>query len=740
MLVERPFVGVCFQFLGHPRVVCRNFGCVRVSARKGTALLAYLAMNAGRSLSRSVLAELLWGDRSEAQARQNLRQTIHTLRRDLGPALSAMLQADDQSVSFLANPADVDARRFVEWAEDADPGVRQQCLDIAWAPFLDGFSVDSETFDEWVVAERHRLDTIATRVFAEMVARFDATGDGERAILALERMISIDPGEESRHRRLLGLEARYRGPDAALARAKSLAALLKRALDTEPEAATQALVEDIRRQAKTEDVRPHVPQRVPSAAPTDAAPHAAVSQAGSFRWALPRGAMVLLVAALIVGSGMLGLSWFLPGSPTKQSPSDEPTWQSPALRKRLQPQAVDYSGGGVVALVVMPFANDGPPDKTIELAARMLTADLADALSQLAMFRVISNQTAETYRGQSFDAAAVGRDLGVRYVLDGSIMSRGQILQINTQLVDARTRSVAWSGRFERTGSDLFKVQSEIINEIGREMRLTIEGLEDSQASADPDVHELVFKGWGAINAGRRQGVAALRAAEGYFTEALKREPENTRALNGLAAYQVRMAIQLFVPNPAEYLTKAESIARQLIAQHPKLAGPYVTLGLVQSARDENEAALESFEHAIALNPSNAPVHAHVGRILVDLGYAKEGLEHITYAMRLSPHDPTLTYMFAFAGEAELELGHVDVAIKNFERSAELQPGQPQTLMGLMSAYAMAGRLVDAQSILSHLQKERPYLTTAALLKMLQSKKHHHPIAYEGMSRILVSH
>jgi Tfp pilus assembly protein PilF len=96
--------------------------------------------------------------------------------------------------------------------------------------------------------------------------------------------------------------------------------------------------------------------------------------------------------------------------------------------------------------------------------------------------------------------------------------------------------------------------------------------------------------------------------------------------------------------------------------------------------------------------------------------------------------------MFAFAGEAELELGHVDVAIKNFERSAELQPGQPQTLMGLMSAYAMAGRLVDAQSILSHLQKERPYLTTAALLKMLQSKKHHHPIAYEGMSRILVSH
>jgi TolB-like protein/Tfp pilus assembly protein PilF len=409
------------------------------------------------------------------------------------------------------------------------------------------------------------------------------------------------------------------------------------------------------------------------------------------------------------------------------------------LRTRLEPQAVDYSGGGVVALVVMPFANDGLSDQTIDLAARMLTADLADSLSQLAMFRVISNQTAETYRGQSFDAAAVGRDLGVRYVLEGSIMSRGEILQVNAQLVDARTRSVVWSGRFERTGSDLFTVQSEIINEIGREMRLKIEGLEDSQASADPDVHELVFKGWGAINAGRRQGVAALRAAEGYFTEALKREPENTRALNGLAAYQVRMAIQLFVPNPAEYLAKAESIARQLIAQHPKLAGPYVTLGLVQSARDENEAALQSFEHAIVLNPSNAPVHAHVGRVLIDLGHAKEGLEHITYAMRLSPHDPTLTYMFAFAGEAELELGHVDAAIKNFERSAKLQPGQPQTLLGLMSAYAIAGRLVDARTVLSRLQKERPYLTTAALLK-LQSKKLHHPIANEGLSRLFASH
>src|SRR6185436_9765612 len=110
-------------------------------------------------------------------------------------------------------------------------------------PFLDGFSVGAERFDEWIVAERHRLDAIATRVFSELARQFDEAGDGEHAILATERLIAIDPVEEERHRRLLALEARYRGPDAAFARAKELVARLRRDVDAEPEAATLTLMD-----------------------------------------------------------------------------------------------------------------------------------------------------------------------------------------------------------------------------------------------------------------------------------------------------------------------------------------------------------------------------------------------------------------------------------------------------------------------------------------------------------------
>src|SRR5262249_25662569 len=138
----------------------------------------------------------------------------------------------------------------------ADPTERLRCLDLPWGPFLDSFSTGAEGFDEWAATERHRLDAVAARVFAELADQLDAAGDGKLAVTALDRLIAIDPAEEHRHRRLLALEARIRGADSALARGKMLTALLKREFDAEPEPATLALLEDIRRSARTRDVQP----------------------------------------------------------------------------------------------------------------------------------------------------------------------------------------------------------------------------------------------------------------------------------------------------------------------------------------------------------------------------------------------------------------------------------------------------------------------------------------------------
>ena len=222
---------LCFRLLGEAAL---RAGSDRVLPQKGFALLIYLAMSRGRPVSRAVLADLLWGDRVDSQARQNLRQCLLTLRRELGAALSRALIVDDQSLALAADVVEVDAVQFVACASAADAIEHQRRLDLPWGPFLGGFTTGAEGFDEWAAAERQKLDATAARVFVELAEQFEAAGDGERAIAALERLIAIDPSEEHRHRRLLALEARTRGTDAALARGKTLIALLKREFDAEP--------------------------------------------------------------------------------------------------------------------------------------------------------------------------------------------------------------------------------------------------------------------------------------------------------------------------------------------------------------------------------------------------------------------------------------------------------------------------------------------------------------------------
>src|SRR5262245_40378912 len=240
---------LCFRLLGEAAL---RAGSDCVLPQKGFALLIYLAMSRGRPVSRAVLADLLWGDRVDSQARLNLRQCLLKLRRELGPALSHALIVDDQSLALAADVVEVDALQFVACASAADSIERQRCIELPWGPFLGGFTTGAEGFEEWAAAQRQDLDAIATRIFVELTEQFDARGDGERAIAALERLIAIDPAEEHRHRRLLALEARTRGTDAALARGKAVIALLKRELDAEPEPATLALLEEFRCSARTQ--------------------------------------------------------------------------------------------------------------------------------------------------------------------------------------------------------------------------------------------------------------------------------------------------------------------------------------------------------------------------------------------------------------------------------------------------------------------------------------------------------
>jgi DNA-binding SARP family transcriptional activator/TolB-like protein/cytochrome c-type biogenesis protein CcmH/NrfG len=702
-----------FRLLGPlPRIIGTG-GEILVSSKKGLALLAYLAMHCGERIDRSALATLLWSDHTDAQARQNLRQTLHTLRRDLGAEVADVLIANETAVALDVTPDAVDALAFVATAGSGDLTQRQRCLDIAWDTFLHSFSTGADTFDEWAISEQHRIGLIATRAFSELAARFDAEGDGDRAILAVERLVQIDPSDEETHRRLLKLEARHRGAETALARARALADLLKRALDAEPEQATLDLIDTIRLENGTRAAGQPAVAFPTTAATREPAPPTGAARPGTRR--LAARPLMLAAAVACVGLGLATYARWPDGSTELSSAPavEEPSWKSP----RGVPQAVaDLSAGGVVAIAARPFEAHDESGEANEVAAA-LSDDLTNNLSRIPTLRVISQSTMNAYRGQPIDAAALGAELGVRYLVEGSISTRDGLLRVNVALVDTRTRLTVWSTRFERPGAKHRAIQDEIVAGLGRTLQIAIARKEGADTSSSPDVHVLAIRGWASVSDVHKSGKPALDRAELLFKQALDRDPDNLRAKMGLAAVHTHLAVQLLVADPQQHLAKAEAILQPLIASYPNNSGLYSVLGLVRVAQHKTKEAVEAYKRAIELNPSHAPAYAQLGHLRTRLGDAAEGLELVEYAKRLSPRDPILPYWHAFSGAAKLQLGQFDDAVADTRLALSLMPWQPRTGLLLVAALAMAGHESEARRELAELQQRQPHLTDAALFK-----------------------
>jgi len=547
----------------------------------------------------------------------------------------------------------------------------------------------------------------------------------------------------------LRLYARYRGQHEALAHAKTFEALLRRELDVDPEPETTALVERIRRgeiapPARTEGEtdRPMSASSVPDAAPTTVSLDRAATERSERteppggqdgvplpnRWrplaflhahraAAGIGAFALLAGALALVLGDAGHPWgksVRGEKPTEAVAAADDFWRTPRLPSH--PGADGPAARGLVSIAVLPFAIHGEGGERSTTIAAIVTDDLTNMLSRVPGFRVVSRQTAQSYRGQPIDVAAIGSELHTRYLLSGSVRARDNELSVNVELLDTETRLRVWSGRFERAGTDGSSIESEVVNSLGRELEIEVTQAEGLRGSKNPDAHELIYKGYAAMADSSTSGLPALREAEKYLTLALERDPENARAQIGLAGYHAKMALRLFVPDPAPHLAKAETMLQEVIARYPEASEAHEFMGLVHITRGDANEAVRSFERAIELNSSCAPCYGQLGRALVRSGRFVEGLEHIHYAMRLSPRDPLLPNWLGMAGAAEVGLGHYVKAIEYLDRALAFDPNQPRIALGLIAAHALAGNTSEARARLVRLQKAFPHLTAEQLI------------------------
>ena len=383
-------------------------------------------------------------------------------------------------------------------------------------------------------------------------------------------------------------------------------------------------------------------------------------------------------------------------------------WRSPGDAR------ADVTAKGIIPLLVLPFTASGEGAADARLLAAMITDDLTNVLSRAPTFRVISRQTARRLMAQPIDIAALGAELQVRYVLEGSLRLQDGRLRVNVELIDPTTRLSVWTGRVDRTDTERRGIEDEIVARLAREMQFEILPIESKRRAADDDVDALVYRGWATLSEPNQDGYERARL---LFEDALARDPDNLSATIGLGAYHARMGAQVYDTDARGHRVKAEHILREAVRRDPRSSDAEFYLGLSLNLLPTLPEALQHFARAIALDPSNASAHGQIGNGLIRSGQLHEGLAHVRYAMRLSPRDPIMPIWLEFAGNAELELRNYPAAIALFTRSTELNSDYPRSWAGLVAAHALAGNREEAQRYAERLKSFAPMLSADGLVK-----------------------
>jgi TolB-like protein/class 3 adenylate cyclase len=369
----------------------------------------------------------------------------------------------------------------------------------------------------------------------------------------------------------------------------------------------------------------------------------------------------------------------------------------PALAKPTPIAPPEHSPPPRLSIVVLPFANIGggaEQEPFVDGVTESLTTDL----SRIRGAVVIARNTAFTYKGESLDVKSVGRELNVRYVLEGSVQRAGKRMRVNVQLIDAETGNHLWAERFDKPLTDLFDMQDEIVARLANALDAQLAAAEARRAeqAPNPDSMDLYFQGLAWFN----KGVTAenLVPARGFFDRALAADPGNVDALIDLARADVYAAALFFVADPVAAFAAAEARLTKALSLVPDHARGHIWLGFVYIFTRRAIQGIAECEHALALDRNLASAHSIIGLGKVFIGHAEETEIHVLEALRLSPRDMMAYTWMTYAGIAKNILGSYDPAVVWCRRASESNRNHPTVWFQLAIALASLGRLDEARS------------------------------------------
>jgi TolB-like protein/class 3 adenylate cyclase len=350
-----------------------------------------------------------------------------------------------------------------------------------------------------------------------------------------------------------------------------------------------------------------------------------------------------------------------------------------------------------LSMVVLPFANIGGSAKQ-EHFVDGVTESLTTDLSRIRGSFVIGRNTAFTYKGKAVDLKQIGRELNVRYVLEGSVQRGGARMRLNVQLIDAETGSHLWAERFDKPLADLFDMQDEIVARLAGALNAQLTAAEARRAeqAPKPDSIDHYFQGMAWLNKGLSPDYVAQ--ARGFFNRALSGDPDNVDALIGSARADALAGANSLVTDPVAAFAAAEAKLTRALSSAPDHARAHMNMGLVHIWTRRAALGIAECEHALALDRNLAEAHSAIGLGKIFVGRAEETEAHIAEALRLSPRD-TLAYLWMTnVGIAKNQIASWEQAVGWLRRAIEANRNFATAYFSLAVALAQLDRLDQARS------------------------------------------
>lgn len=537
-----------------------------IPGRKERALLAFLAIPPGERRSRDKLAGLLWSDRADSQARDSLKQAIFKLRKALDGVCPSPIRVDREFVSLDQAAVAVDVVEFEQLIGAGTPEALAHATALYRGDLVDGLDVRDSAFDDWLLMERQRLRALARDGLARLLDLHLASGAHDPAAAVARRLLGLDPLREVAHRALMQVYAEQGQTALALKQYRLCRDALQGEIGVKPEAETERLYRSIQEKR--------------------AAARRTLDDASAEQ---------------------------VPAETSSQLDASSSHGKAEAVPTTVRP-----------SVAVLPFTNlSADPEQ--QYFSDGVTEDIITELSRFRSLSVIAHNSSFQFRGQNVDVRRVARELGVQFVVEGSVRKVGKRIRVTAQLIDATTGKHVWAERFDRDEQDIFVVQDEVISTIVGTLVGRLQAASAEHARRKPPAslaaYECVLRG----NALPFGDVEAEAEARRLFEQAIALDPNYARAHALLALAEYR-AWRLDPAASDDALERAVAAAKKAAALDENDSICQSVLGWIHLILRAFDLAEQHYRKGRDLNPNSPSSVAGMGVLYNYLGRPDEAM------------------------------------------------------------------------------------------------------------------